>query len=605
MRGRVWTLGGLFGALLALFILGYGQLGQWTRSLEDLSYDARMRAMPKTAPDPSLAAILIDQHSKQAMAERGYTWPWPRSIHAQLIRRLQAAGAKVIAFDVLFEDRRPAERASDDLLVDAARTTPGTVLGAQSTADATRPGQLRLVVPFPVRARKDAYQPAIGFVEVIESTDKRIHKIDLARDFQNAPGIRALGVEMAAQAGNFRLPNHLGADQDARSVFDLPVAFAGDTPWLQLYINYATTPIPTLSYYDVLTGAVPAAHLKGKVLIVCSAVEDTDRFSTPLSKTTLQQDRTPGGLIHAQAANTILTGGAIEPAQALNFVALALLAALNLALALVIPKRWLLASMILEATAFWWVTQWCFIHHHLWLNLVVPMVFLPALFLGAAIEEKWRLTRAFKQFLPSPVVEKILADQSALRTGGVPMEVSVLFSDIRGYTNLSESMAPEKVMEMLNEYHETMNLIFTRHRGTVFDYQGDAQMVVFGAPQAYANHPDEALAAAMEMVEAVKSMRAKWTGEGKAAFDVGVGICTGVAAVGIVGGRDRKQYAAIGDVTNTAARVQAMSQELNSPVLLAASTHARLTNPADLIPLGEVSLKGKSKPLQVFGLPSK
>ncbi|MBI2252545.1 MAG: adenylate/guanylate cyclase domain-containing protein, partial [Armatimonadetes bacterium] len=195
------------------------------------------------------------------------------------------------------------------------------------------------------------------------------------------------------------------------------------------------------------------------------------------------------------------------------------------------------------------------------------------------------------------VNQLILKDKISL--GGEEKEVSILFSDIRGYTNLSESISPEKVMQMLNEYHGEMNKIFQVNSGRVFDYQGDAQMVVFGAPLESKEHAYLAVKTALEMQKAMHELRKKWSLK-EHQIEIGVGISTGIAAIGLVGDEKHKQYVALGDSTNIASRLQSLSKELNSPVLIAESTYLKIKSLISAVELPEVLLKGKSQSLKVY-----
>jgi adenylate cyclase len=186
----------------------------------------------------------------------------------------------------------------------------------------------------------------------------------------------------------------------------------------------------------------------------------------------------------------------------------------------------------------------------------------------------------------------------------VEKEVSILFSDIRGYTNLSEKLSPKEVMDLLNEYHGEMVKIFHKYDGRVFDYQGDAQMVVFGAPIEREDHAACACRAAYEMDLALERLRDKWRIENRELFEIGVGICTGIAALGIVGAEGAMQYSAIGDTTNVAARLQAQSKILGASIIISQPTKEAIEGTFRVRSLGFVELKGKSKPMEVFTIAS-
>ena len=197
----------------------------------------------------------------------------------------------------------------------------------------------------------------------------------------------------------------------------------------------------------------------------------------------------------------------------------------------------------------------------------------------------------------------MLQDVETQKLGGKEVEATVLFSDIRGYTNLSENLKPTEVMDLLNEYHTKMGKLFDKYNGRVFDYQGDAQMVVFGAVKKDENHALNAIKCGLDMQTALQELIDEWEVDSKSPFEVGIGICTGPVALGYVGSDKHKQLAAIGDTTNTSARLQGMSKKLDSPVTIIHKTYEYLEGlDLDFIceKLDPVSVKGKKEPLVVY-----
>jgi len=213
-----------------------------------------------------------------------------------------------------------------------------------------------------------------------------------------------------------------------------------------------------------------------------------------------------------------------------------------------------------------------------------------------------RFARILKEVAPIPDLEALLGEDG-LKVGSEERVLSILFSDIRGYTDLSEGLDPVTVTEMLNTYHAAMGEVFDRYGGIVFDYQGDAQMVVFGlAPASQPNHAAAACRAAAGMVLRLEKLSQEWLAQGRPVFETGIGICTGPVAIGVLGSAQRKQYAAIGDATNTSARMQGKSKELNCPVLITQSTYDAAGKEILADYLESVRVKGKKEPLAVYGV---
>jgi class 3 adenylate cyclase len=189
--------------------------------------------------------------------------------------------------------------------------------------------------------------------------------------------------------------------------------------------------------------------------------------------------------------------------------------------------------------------------------------------------------------------------------GGKMKEATVLFSDIRSYTTLSEGMSPDEVMSLLNEYHERVSKVIVLNKGSIFYYAGDGMLAVFGAPDHVEDHPSCALKAAIEMQEATDRMNLEFSGSQVPPIKVGIGICTGIIAYGVMGRDSLKNYTAIGDVVNTSSRLQGLSEQYNSKIIIAESTVSKLKGQFDLTDLGEVYVKGKTEPIKIFGISSR
>ena len=219
--------------------------------------------------------------------------------------------------------------------------------------------------------------------------------------------------------------------------------------------------------------------------------------------------------------------------------------------------------------------------------------------------ERERVRNLFARFVPEAVVDQVLADAGEnLRLGGERRIASVLFSDLRGFTAWAESHSPDQVIDVLNRYLSTMSDVLLDHGGTLVTYMGDGIMAVFGAPVEHKHHADLAVAAAQAMViDALREfnhwVRVEGLGDG---FGMGIGINTGPVMSGNVGSERRLEYAAVGDTTNTAARLEQMT-ETGRTILLSESTRSALGRiPRDLVQVGEVTPRGRQAPVAVWAL---
>ena len=383
-----------------------------------------------------------------------------------------------------------------------------------------------------------------------------------------------------------------------------------------LNIGYTGPPgtIPTLSMQVLLQPqalADPAVRaLKGKVVIVSADnTGNADRHFTPYSRGA-NAAQMAGGEIHANIVETILSGRfpatlplAAELAWLVSLVALATLLFLKL------PVRWsaafaagMVAIVPLPAFAAFGF------------DLLVP-VFEPQLALAAAFlmtlffrltgeeRERARIRQMFGRYVSDEVVAKLLSDRRRPELGGEALTVTVLFSDIRNFTTISEKLDARDVVEMLNAYFTRVCEPILAQGGTVDKYIGDAVMAVFGSPVQYPDHARRALRAALGMAKAASEFRqwmaARFPGRQLPEFGIGVGVNTGEAVIGDIGTPRRKEFTAIGDTVNAASRLEGATKELHCVILAAESTVRAAGQGVKTGRSDEIKVKGKTEPIGV------
>jgi len=221
--------------------------------------------------------------------------------------------------------------------------------------------------------------------------------------------------------------------------------------------------------------------------------------------------------------------------------------------------------------------------------------------------ERARVRDQFARFIPEALVDEVLSRADGqLRLGGVRVVGTALFADLRSFTRFAESTPPDRVIAVLNRYLGEMSDAVLDHGGTLVAFMGDGLMAVFGAPIECDDHADRAVTAAREMLRERLPRFNGWAAEQGfgGGFRMGIGMCSGPLMSGNVGSERRLEYTAIGDATNTASRMESLTKELGHPVLLAESTLDLMTAPpADLVYVDEVTVRGRSAPTRVWGLP--
>ncbi|NDC37885.1 MAG: adenylate/guanylate cyclase domain-containing protein [Proteobacteria bacterium] len=216
------------------------------------------------------------------------------------------------------------------------------------------------------------------------------------------------------------------------------------------------------------------------------------------------------------------------------------------------------------------------------------------------LRERETVKSAFARYVSHQVMDAVLSSGSAPTLAGERRKVTVLFSDIRGFTTAAEKLAPEVVVELLNQYFERMVEVIFKHGGTLDKFIGDGVMVIFGAP-AEDNHQEEhAVRAALEMLKEVAALSAQWQKAYGFELKIGIGINTGSAIVGNIGSTKRLEYTAIGDTVNLASRLQAATKEQNTALLFSDFTHSGIRGVIASERLGAITIRGKSEPVTVY-----
>jgi adenylate cyclase len=375
----------------------------------------------------------------------------------------------------------------------------------------------------------------------------------------------------------------------------------------RMMINYegGVTTYPYVSIADVVGHKFPAGTFKGKIVLVgASATGIGDLRSTPFGGIDY-----PGVEIHANVIDNIMNRHFL--ARGANQVAVDLLLIflfglpLGLWLALAKPRSMLFGLLLLVPFGF---GVWYAFLHGWWLNFTVPAgtlvanVGFVAMYRSLVEEkEKRRVRGAFQQYLSPEVIRRLLENPDLLKPRKT--EITVMFSDVRGFTSISEKLDAQELAALLNEYLTDMTRIVFRHYGTLDKYIGDAVMAFWGAPFEDRDHATDGCHAALDMIARLKEMQKKWKSEGRPVLDIGVGLCTGVASVGNMGSSLRYGYTALGDTVNLSSRLEGLNKEYATHILLSDTTYAAVEDPLLVFrELDLIRVKGKSQPVTLYEL---
>ncbi|MGD9973388.1 MAG: CHASE2 domain-containing protein [Desulfatirhabdiaceae bacterium] len=258
------------------------------------------------------------------------------------------------------------------------------------------------------------------------------------------------------------------------------------------------------------------------------------------------------------------------------------------------------------------LTHYAFLNLKLWLNHVYPMLNLVVIYLGTSIhdylnqeQEKRHIRQTFSLYVHETVVDEMLKHPDMLKLGGEKKELTVLFSDIRGFTSLSENLSPEALVLQLNEYLTHMSQVVFDNHGTLDKYIGDAVMAIFGAPLPQKDHPLQACMTAVDMIERLKTLQGKWQQEGKPVLQIGIGINSGPMIVGNMGSERRFDYTVLGDNVNLSSRLEGLTKMYGVAIIASESTwnaaHADFWGRE----IDRVRVKGKQHPVGIFQIMAK
>ena len=315
----------------------------------------------------------------------------------------------------------------------------------------------------------------------------------------------------------------------------------------------------------------------------------------------------PGIQLHASMADSILNNHFIKPATERSRIATIVIAAFSIGLLSAFLPFAAAAAASLGILGGWTVFTVAAFKGGQWLNLVQPVaVGALALFFGTAYQyfiegrEKRKVSKLFGRYVSRDVYTQLMAHPDSAQLGGKRREMSVLFSDIRGFTTVTERGDPEELVGQLNEYFSRMVEIVFKHKGTVDKFVGDMVMALFSAPVDDPDHAENAVLAAIEMVKVLGELNQAWTARGMTQLDIGIGVNSGDMIAGNIGSSSIMSYTVIGDNVNLGSRLESLNKEYKTRIIISDATRTRLTGQHDIAPLGDVVVKGKSKAVAIF-----
>lgn len=617
----------LWGILASVLVLTlYKVKPPFIQGIDKVASDARFKARGKVSPGTEVVIVAIDEKSINELGR----WPWPRTIMAKLIKGLEPA--KIVGLDIVFSE--PETKDKDKSLGDAVKDAGNVVMGYFLRDDATRTPEQDAI--------SQLDRSKIKLVKMLDNVES-IPVIELPGINTNIPvvgkGAKGFGLfnifpdendgvirrsqliflyqgEIYPSLALEALRHYMGgeiivsiASHGIDGLFingkSIPVDESGR---FQLNFYGSGGTFTTYSAIDIINGRLPREAIANKIVFVGATEQGIyDLRVTPLDPIY------PGVEIHATvAANTLEKRFLIHDDRV---VALDIFLIIFLPTALCLSLTWVHRTFIslvifLAFLSFHTITNfYLFSSYSLVPSAVYPLISLFVAYLLAeayrnlVVESKGRyLKKAFGTYVSPALVSEILKDPDRLKLGGEKREITILFSDIRGFTTLSERLSPEQLVSILNEYLSPMTRIVLEEKGTLDKYIGDAIMVICNAPIDLPDHPQKGCSIALRWIKELEKLNGSWKEKGYPPIDIGVGINTGDAVVGNMGADLRFDYTAIGDNVNLASRLEGMNKLYGTAIIVTESTQKLATNDFLFRELDVVRVKGKGKPVAIFEL---
>ncbi len=506
----------------------------------------------------ALNNIIILQIDDQSITKIG-RWPWDRTVFAKVLNKIK--DAKAIGIDVSFFEQSKA----DNELKKAIKQNQKIVLAAEINEG-------KLYAPI--------FEASYGYVNIITDDDGVTRRVNLNLDSKTKSFSSQIYKKILQK-------NHTEIIE----------------PKL---INFASGP-GAFEHYSILDILNTNKSFKDKILLIGATAPDLhDNYFVPTS----QGAAMSGVEVHANILQNLLLNNFLHAQGKLSILLIVLITG-TLCVQFVSKQKisWVILVVFAAIVIYYSLSIFLFARF----NYVLDLFFFPAsilVFTGTAIsinyfEEKQRnafLTNAFGKYISKDLLKQIIAQKHELKLGGHKSTITIFFSDIRGFTSISEKLTPEQLVSLLNEYLNNMTKIVLEHHGTLDKFIGDAIMAFWNAPLPEEKHAQLACTCSIAQVKALKKLQPKWQARGLPSIEIGCGLNTGDAIVGNMGSKDRFDYTAISDTVNLASRLEGLTKTYGVYIVISETTHKIVQDDFACRKLDAVKVKGKKIPVTIYEL---
>ncbi len=636
LRHRLFQALGI-GVLFALLAVGLWQIGaldKWEARIFDIEASLKVskQAKPGKASD-QICLIFLDQYSLDWGKERGWSWPWPRQVYGAVLDFCRRSGAKAVAFDVIFSepDGQGVDQDSElgksiaanqhfigSLFVSSAHEggqtnwpsmipSPPWQLSVSEEADLQKFQLPRAAFPIPEVATNAAVLATVFGNPDPDGIYRRLRPFSLF-DGHLVPSL-GLGALFSTSSNQIvKLKGH--AFSLNQNVTSIPLDktgcailnFRGPSQTHKTF-NIAAVIASELAIQEGQKPIIDPLTFKDKyVFLGFTAPGLFDLRSSPVANVY------PGVEIHATFLDNLLSGDFIReapfPLTILLTFMLSCLAAMGVRLGRHAWHNVLLMVLFIPVPSL--LGYWAYTRG-LWLPVVVQIIAIfPALITALAInylvegKQKRFIKGAFKQYLSPLVIEELVQHPERLKLGGELRELSIFFSDVRGFTSISERLNPEELTSLLNNYLTAMTDIVYSHGGTVDKYEGDAIIAFWNAPLSQKDHAQLAVQTALECQAKLAELNPGYKAQVGSELYQRIGINSGPVVVGNMGSRQRFNYTFLGDAGNLAARLEGINKQFGTPLLISNNTRKQLDDKIAVREIAQVQVVGRKEPVRVY-----
>ncbi|MEW6482177.1 MAG: adenylate/guanylate cyclase domain-containing protein [bacterium] len=611
-------IGGLFGIFMGVVIIFLSQNLHLFKDFERASLNFRF-VFGGGAKEAAFDDVVIVDIDNESIRSLGRWQSWPRRYYAEVIDYIREGGAKAIGSDVAFVDYSNPK--DDEAIIEVSKKTQNFVnsfffpFTAEVKGTPSIENMQRLTLPQPkgiafVGKYKNITPPikeiqkvsgGIGYFNRYPDDDGNTRSLPLVTPYQNrlylslslAVVCKALGIDI----NDIRFgEKYLYLSHKKR----IPVE-KGVKMWIK-YIGGAKS-FRFIPFTTVLGRKVPREYFKDKIVIIGGSAEGLfDITTNPFSEVY------PGVEIHANIIHNILTNNFMTKVseRTIWIIILFLGTIIGLFSSVLSLKKGIFAMIgllfgYLAASVIIFETK------GLWLEMVSPSFSMGLSFLSVWLwrfqteeREKKKVRGMFSRYVSKDVVEMLVSNPDAFSLGGKRLELSVLFSDICGFTTLSEKLQAEEIVSLLNEYFTAMNQVIFKHKGTLDKYIGDAIMVFYGAPLYPEDHAKRAVLTALDMIRELNRLKKEWKARGKEELDIGIGINTGEMVVGNIGSDIQTNYTVIGDEVNLASRLEGMTRRYDAQIIISKATYEKIKDEILSREVDLIVVKGKTRPVMIY-----